>query len=908
MKYFSLIVISSALAYGQNFVTGQAARLIIGQPNFTAQDTGAASAFQLGAVGGIAYANNTLFVVDSNRVQATPVDNRVLIYSNIGSFVLPPTAEVPQGVRCPVCAGDPNTEPASVVLGQPDFTTITTGQTASTMRTPTGVATDGHILVVTDTDNNRVLIWLSIPTTNGQNADVVLGQPDFVTVQSPSVVDNKSFRGPQGAWIQGTQLFVADTQNHRVLVWNHIPTSNNQPADNVLGQPNFTTATQQDLTTAETETNAANLLNPVSVTSDGTRLFVADLGHNRVLIWNSIPTQIAQPADVVIGQPNMTTGYADYSSVLCTANGTDSTGALTYPALCATTLSFPRFALSDGTHLYIADGGNDRILVYNTIPAQNGAAADIFLGEPDQFTDQITDSTDTFRPDANILRSSPDTIRTPIALAWDGTNLYATDPFDMRVVVYTPSTNTLQPNSVTNAASQAVFAIGTVDLGGTITAKNTVTITIQGTNYTYTVQSSDTLTSVTAALVKLINAPPGDPNVFAIANPGFNEVVLSAKTANTEGNSITLAASVSGGATITAAASSSALTGGDTAAELAPGTLVSILGSNLSDNTATGQIDANGYYPSELGGVQVYMDGIKVPLLYVSPSQINTQVPFEVQDASGVSCYVVTKHNDGFTTYTNNVNIPIVLQNPGIFALTGQEPRPVIAIHASSNASAVIDVGGTIHAGDVGTVIINGVSYAYTVLSQDTLGTVRDNLIGLINADPNSPVTATAAGEYDRIILMAIVPGPDGEGISVSVTNSTSADLALTALQPSTCCASVAGARVTTENPAVPGEIISIYATGLGLVEPDAAAAAAQTGIQYEGPAQNAPTQPVDNAQVGGSTANVLNAGLIPGMIGIYEVQLQISSALVSNPLTQLFIAQNVFTSNIVTIPVASTQ
>ena len=87
MKYFSLFIITAALAHGQQFVTGQAARLIIGQPTFTSLDTGSPSAFQLGAVGGIAYANNTLFVVDSNRVQATPVDNRVLIYNPRASVV-----------------------------------------------------------------------------------------------------------------------------------------------------------------------------------------------------------------------------------------------------------------------------------------------------------------------------------------------------------------------------------------------------------------------------------------------------------------------------------------------------------------------------------------------------------------------------------------------------------------------------------------------------------------------------------------------------------------------------------------------------------------------------------------------------------------------------------------------------
>jgi uncharacterized protein (TIGR03437 family) len=63
---------------------------------------------------------------------------------------------------------------------------------------------------------------------------------------------------------------------------------------------------------------------------------------------------------------------------------------------------------------------------------------------------------------------------------------------------------------------------------------------------------------------------------------------------------------------------------------------------------------------------------------------------------------------------------------------------------------------------------------------------------------------------------------------------------------------------------------------------------------------------PVDNAQVGGSTANILSAGLLPGFLGVYQVQLQLLNTLPTNLFTQLYIAQNVFTSNIVTIPVVA--
>jgi len=43
-------------------------------------------------------------------------------------------------------------------------------------------------------------------------------------------------RGPQGVWIQNGKLFVADTQNNRVLIFNQIPTKNGVAADVVVGE------------------------------------------------------------------------------------------------------------------------------------------------------------------------------------------------------------------------------------------------------------------------------------------------------------------------------------------------------------------------------------------------------------------------------------------------------------------------------------------------------------------------------------------------------------------------------------------------------------------------------------------------------------------------------------------------
>ncbi len=108
---------------------------------------------------------------------------------------------------------------------------------------------------------------------------------------------------------------------------------------------------------------------------------------------------------------------------------------------------------------------------------------------------------------------------------------------------------------------------------------------------------------------------------------------------------------------------------------------------------------------------------------------------------------------------------------------------------------------------------------------------------------------------------------------------------------------------MTEANPAVPGETINIYATGLGLIKSDDGTAAGETGNNYNGPIVNEPNSPVDSL-AGGKTANVLGAGLKRGSVGIYEVQLQLNSDLPTNSQTQLTIAQDIYISNIVTIPV----
>jgi hypothetical protein len=577
------------------------------------------------------------------------------------------------------------------------------------------------------------------------------------------------------------------------------------------------------------------------------------------------------------------------TKLLCASNGTDTAGAATYPARCAATLSFPRFALSDGKRLFIADGGNDRVLVYRDTPTRSGQPADVILGQPNEF-DAIDNNP--------LYLSSSDTLRTPMSLAWDGTNIYVGDSFNRRVMAFTPGDTVVSRTSIRNAASQEIFAVGTVVVSGVIKAADTGTITIAGKAYTYTVLANDTLESVVTGLVNLINAGSGDPSVIARANPNADSIVLTSRVAGDAGNLITLTSTVSTAATLILTTSGATLTGGQDAAKIAPGTLITIMGDSFTTHTEAAPDGP--VLPKTLGGVQVYINGIRVPLLYVSPTQINAQMPFEVSDVSSTSAYIRSVDDAGSVHVTTAVGAPIIPTNPGIFAISGTDPRPAVAVHSSSNATGVVSVDGTITAGNVATVTIEDRSYSYTVAAEDTLAIVRDRLITQINQDEK--VTASPAGLFTRIVLKSKVPGKDGEGITYGASVSTSATLILSPLSPALCCSNVAGALVNADNPALPGETVTIYATGLGLVSSDATQVG-ETGTKYTGPALNQANEPVDSL-VGGKTANVLFAGLQQGSVGVYEVQLQLNSDLPTNPQTPLTIAQYIYISNIVTIPV----
>ena len=182
------------------------------------------------------------------------------------------------------------------------------------MNGPFSAIAKGGQLFIADKYNDRILIYNAIPSSNGASANLVVGQVDFTSnstywngAAAPSSLNN-----PNGAQTDGTRFLVADQGENRVLIYNSIPTANGASANIALGQPDLVSAAPNNSSTSVT---SQTLNGPYRVASDGTRFFTTDTFNNRVLIWNSLPTSDYQAANLVLGQPNLTSSASNNGGI-----------------------------------------------------------------------------------------------------------------------------------------------------------------------------------------------------------------------------------------------------------------------------------------------------------------------------------------------------------------------------------------------------------------------------------------------------------------------------------------------------------------------------------------------------------------------------------------------------------------
>lgn len=327
-------------------------------------------------------------------------------------------------------------EPADRVLGQPGFTTADRGLdtrfvSGRALGYPAGVAVSSAAMAIADRGNNRVLLFdASALAADDPSASVVLGQPD-----SSSVIPNvdqisasaATLSGPSAVLLVGSRLIVADTENHRVLIWNTPPTQSGTAADLVLGQvdmsgrkPNRNRG-DADLD-GYSDASLDGFFAPSGLASDGTRLFVTDRVQHRVLVWDTFPTANGQAASRVFGQSS--------------GNAVLANRGQGYFAPRADGLSLPTALLLEGDSLYVADTENNRVLRWDGVGGTPSLGR--VYGQLDGSTVSNTnvDALDSVTSGApRQVPARADAVLRPVGLALSGDRLFVSEQGAHRVHV-----------------------------------------------------------------------------------------------------------------------------------------------------------------------------------------------------------------------------------------------------------------------------------------------------------------------------------------------------------------------------------------------------------------------------------------------------------------------------------------
>jgi len=326
---------------------------------------------------------------------------------------------------------------ADTVLGQYDFTHTTPNLVdGKGLSSPYAVAIDASVtpnrVYVADDANNRVLGWTNAESfTNGAHADLVIGQPDFLSSKC-AATNAASLCNPAGVAADGLgNLYVADLGNSRVLEYT-TPFANcagvfpcvGSPANLVFGQGGSPNSNVCDFDTADGSSTAVDLCEPTGIALDASgNLYVADGGNNRVLEYHT-PLTIGVTADKVFGQgKSFTSNNCDFD----TADGSSTAIDLCEPTGLATDAS---------GNVYIGDTGNNRVLEYHS-PLTTDVTADEVFGQGSSFASNNCDF-DTFDDGSSAID-----LCSPAGVALDRSgNLYVSDQGNGRVLEYsTPLTN-----------------------------------------------------------------------------------------------------------------------------------------------------------------------------------------------------------------------------------------------------------------------------------------------------------------------------------------------------------------------------------------------------------------------------------------------------------------------------------
>ena len=623
-------------------------------PAINASTIGASGAN--GAPIGVFTIGNTPYVVDTGN-------HRILQYPTFANF---PQENI-------------SFSPAALsVFGQRDFFS---GQpnanqpqpAANTLRFPAAGAVANNTVFVADAGNNRVL---SLPVNaDGSlaSASTVLGQVNF-QYNSPNLIEGREFGFSAAGTLLGgsvvidensNHLYVADPLNHRVLGFKDYRTVNaGSTADLVIGQPDFFTAEVNYPLNQANQPQSTGLNSPLGVAIDKSgNLWVADSGNGRVLRF---PAPFAQ-SSLSSQQPNLVLGQAGYSTKVTEAS--------------ASTMSVPygiAFA-SDGSVL-VSDTTLDRVLYFRKPPNgdfSSGAAASTVFGQPN------------FGPPSETTLVNPHGITIDLD---DRLYVANTGSTQVQIVIY-PNVGLVQNDP------PPVFAFNS-GLSANDSLHNPESVFVNPADGTIWVADTNASRLLRYPNFQGLSGAP-------FANSSLTSFTPTGVTTDPFGNPVSAEAATNRVAFFSPAIDNSNSAGGvpgrfsgngaNYFQRFAPGMLATIFTYTTNSFQVAQPVGATTLpLPTTLGGLQVTVAGIPSPLLYVSSSQINFQVPGAVQPGSAVQPIVVTNASTKQVIASGYFRIDATA--PGLFTAnsTGSGQLSVLNQDNSINGTANPAKSGTV--------------------------------------------------------------------------------------------------------------------------------------------------------------------------------------------------------------------
>jgi trimeric autotransporter adhesin len=217
---------------------------------------------------------------------------------------------------------------------------------------------------------------------------------------------------------------------------------------------------------------------------------------------------------------------------------------------------------------------------------------------------------------------------------------------------------------------------------------------------------------------------------------------------------------------------------GNYTSPIAPGSLISIYGSNLA-TSAAGAIGTP--LPTQLGGVSVFVNGIPAPLLYAGPSQINAQVPYEapvglatlVVNVGGVLSapiiFQLQSFGPGVWSYPESSEILAVNDRDGSL-VTSTNPVSLgsyVTVYLTGQGAVMnpVPTGGTAAADPLSTSLapvvatVGGVpATSASALAPGVVGILQVNILVPSVPSGNQPLTISVGGVPGNVTSLAIAP------------------------------------------------------------------------------------------------------------------------------------------------------